>query len=135
MSGPPRAGVRPGVVFVFAGHGGQWAGMARDLLDASPLFASQIEACEQALEPHLKWSLTDVLRGKPRARRLQRVDVVQPALFAVTVSLAHLWRACGVVPEAVMGHSQGAARRRSLRRRAHPGGSRNGHRAPKPTLG
>ncbi len=107
MSDAPHSAGPPGVVFVFSGHGAQWPGMARELLDTSPLFARHIEACERALEPHLRWSLTDVLRGKPRARRLQRVNVVQPALFAVTVSLAHLWRACGVEPEAVMGHSQG----------------------------
>ncbi|MEU1949121.1 SDR family NAD(P)-dependent oxidoreductase, partial [Streptomyces sp. NPDC020125] len=38
---------------------------------------------------------------------LARVDVVQPALWAVMVSLAELWRSYGVVPSAVVGHSQG----------------------------
>ncbi|WP_157734714.1 type I polyketide synthase [Actinopolyspora erythraea] len=41
------------------------------------------------------------------APSLERVDVVQPVLFVVMVSLARLWRACGVVPSAVVGHSQG----------------------------
>jgi acyl transferase domain-containing protein/NAD(P)-dependent dehydrogenase (short-subunit alcohol dehydrogenase family) len=101
------ASPRRGVVFVFSGHGCQWAGMALGLLEHSPLFAEHMLACEQALKPHVKWSLIDVLRERPKARRLQRVDVVQPALFAVTVSLAELWRACGVRPDAVVGHSQG----------------------------
>ncbi|WP_343240471.1 type I polyketide synthase [Streptomyces sp. SID14515] len=35
------------------------------------------------------------------------MDVVQPALWAVMVSLAEVWRSCGVVPGAVVGHSQG----------------------------
>ncbi|AQA10165.1 hypothetical protein BV401_06385 [Streptomyces malaysiensis subsp. malaysiensis] len=38
---------------------------------------------------------------------LSRVDVVQPVLWAVMVSLAELWRSFGVVPSAVVGHSQG----------------------------
>ncbi|MFT9473671.1 acyltransferase domain-containing protein, partial [Streptomyces sp. Mo3] len=38
---------------------------------------------------------------------LGRVDVVQPVLWAVMVSLAELWRSYGVVPSAVVGHAQG----------------------------
>jgi acyl transferase domain-containing protein len=95
------------VAFVFSGHGCQWDGMAVELLDASPVFLHHLLACEEALRPYVKWSLIDVLRRRPRARRLERVDVVQPALFAVTVSLAELWRSCGVEPDAVVGHSQG----------------------------
>jgi candicidin polyketide synthase FscC len=99
---------RPGrLVFVLPGHGSQWAGMASELLDCSPVFAAQIAACADALEPHLDWSLAEVLRAEPGAPSLERVDVVQPALFAMMVSLAGLWRACGVQPDAVVGHSQG----------------------------
>ncbi|WP_415954590.1 acyltransferase domain-containing protein, partial [Streptomyces sp. KLOTTS4A1] len=35
------------------------------------------------------------------------VDVVQPVLWAVMVSLAEVWRSHGVEPSAVIGHSQG----------------------------
>jgi acyl transferase domain-containing protein/thioesterase domain-containing protein len=95
------------VVFVFPGHGSQWAGMALEMLDSSPVFAAHIEACERALTPHIDWSLTEVLRETPNAPTLERVDVAQPVLFATMVSLAGLWRACGVIPDAVVGHSQG----------------------------
>ncbi len=96
-----------GVVFVFPGQGSQWDGMAVELLDSSPVFAEHMRACADALAPHLDWSLEDVLRGAPGAPSLERVDVVQPTLFALMVSLAELWRACGVYPTAVVGHSQG----------------------------
>ncbi|MFF7213691.1 type I polyketide synthase [Streptomyces sp. NPDC008238] len=94
-------------VFVFPGQGSQWVGMAGELLDSSPVFAARVEECAQALEPLTGWSLVDVLRGVEGAPSLERVDVVQPALFAVMVSLAEVWKAAGVRPAAVIGHSQG----------------------------
>jgi acyl transferase domain-containing protein/acyl carrier protein len=94
-------------VFVFPGQGSQWEGMALELLERSEVFAQQMEACEAALAEHVDWSVQDVLRGAPDSPGLERIDVVQPVLFAVMVSLAELWRACGVRPDAVVGHSQG----------------------------
>ncbi|CAM5264961.1 hypothetical protein STANM309S_04118 [Streptomyces tanashiensis] len=94
-------------VFVFPGQGSQWAGMAAGLLDSEPEFARVVGDCERALRPYRDWSLTDVLRGREGAPALDRDDVVQPALWAVMVGLAALWRAAGVEPAAVVGHSQG----------------------------
>jgi thioester reductase-like protein len=94
-------------VFVFPGQGSQWPEMARELLDTSDVFAARITECAKALEPYIDWSLEDVLRGAQGAASLDRLDVVQPALFAVMVSLAELWRSYGVEPAAVVGHSQG----------------------------
>ncbi|MFZ1162475.1 type I polyketide synthase [Mycobacterium sp.] len=94
-------------VFVFPGQGSQWIGMGVELLDTAPVFAETMNACAQAYAEFVDWSLIDVLRGTPGAPSLDRVDVVQPALFAVMVSLAELWRSIGVRPDAVIGHSQG----------------------------
>ncbi|MBH5338034.1 SDR family NAD(P)-dependent oxidoreductase [Streptomyces pactum] len=101
------AAEQPKVAFVFPGQGAQWAGMAQGLLDTEPVFAERLEECAAALAPHTDWSLMDVVRGAPGAPGLDRVDVVQPALWAVMVSLAQLWHAYGVTPSAVVGHSQG----------------------------
>ncbi|MFI8091359.1 type I polyketide synthase [Streptomyces sp. NPDC086080] len=113
-AGDPGPGVVQGVarpvgrpVFVFPGQGSQWAGMAAELIDASPRFARSIDRCEAALAAFVDWRLTDVLRGTPGAPGLEGDDVVQPATFAVTLSLAELWRSYGVEPAAVVGHSQG----------------------------
>ncbi|WP_460440812.1 type I polyketide synthase [Amycolatopsis stemonae] len=95
------------VVFVFPGQGGQWAGMAAELLDASPVFAARLAECAAALAPHLDWDVVDVLRQTPGAPSLDRTDVLQPVFWSVAVSLAAEWRARGVEPAAVLGHSQG----------------------------
>ncbi|MFH8386126.1 SDR family NAD(P)-dependent oxidoreductase [Kitasatospora sp. NPDC018058] len=94
-------------VLVFPGQGSQWERMAVDLLDSSEVFREAMEACAKALAEHTDWSLIEVLRGAPDAPGLERVDVVQPVLFAVMVSLARLWESLGVRADAVLGHSQG----------------------------
>ncbi|SCL59290.1 Acyl transferase domain-containing protein [Micromonospora eburnea] len=95
------------VVFLFPGQGAQWQGMGAELIRTSPVFARTIAECEAALAPYTDWSLSDVLNGEPGAPGYERIDVVQPALFAVMVGLAELWRSYGVRPAAVVGSSQG----------------------------
>ncbi|MEV0242708.1 type I polyketide synthase [Streptomyces sp. NPDC050674] len=92
-----------GPVFVFPGQGSQWREMGLALCEESPVFRDSMAACAEALLPYCGWQLQDALRGQA----LERVDVVQPALFAVMVSLARLWESVGVRPAAVVGHSQG----------------------------
>ncbi|UQA97427.1 type I polyketide synthase [Streptomyces halobius] len=99
-----RAGRRSGTVFVFPGQGGQWPGMARELLEKPGAFAERMEECRQILADLAGWDLFEVLGD---AQALARTEVVQPALCAVNVSLAAWWRAQGVEPDAVVGHSQG----------------------------
>ncbi len=105
VSGQSRPAARP--VFVFPGQGAQWVGMAAGLLESSPVFAGRMAECAAALEPHVDWSLLDVVRGAQGAPGFERVDVVQPVLWSVMVSLAAVWRSLGVEPAAVIGHSQG----------------------------
>ncbi|ANB10378.1 hypothetical protein SAM40697_6425 [Streptomyces ambofaciens] len=112
-AGLPATGVSEGaartgrLAMIFSGQGSQWPAMATGLLDTDEVFTRAIHACAEALAPHTDFSLTDVLRGAEGAPTLERVDVVQPALFAVMVALAETWRSLGVVPDAVAGHSQG----------------------------
>ncbi|MFJ9950942.1 SDR family NAD(P)-dependent oxidoreductase [Kitasatospora sp. NPDC091207] len=105
VTGSPSGAGRS--VLVFPGQGSQWVGMGRELLDSSPVFAARVAECAAALERWVDWSLVEVLRGEAPAELLERVDVLQPASFAVMVGLAAVWASVGVVPDAVVGHSQG----------------------------
>ncbi|MCW7947416.1 polyketide synthase, partial [Streptomyces hygroscopicus] len=104
VTGTARTGGK--AVFVFPGQGSQWLGMAAELLESSAVFRNRIADCERALAPHVDWSLTAVLRGESDVEQ-DRVDVLQPVLWAMTVALSEVWRSFGVTPAAVVGHSQG----------------------------
>ncbi|MGW0008075.1 acyltransferase domain-containing protein, partial [Nocardia grenadensis] len=105
VQGQARHGER--VVFVFPGQGSQWVGMAAELHAQSPVFGARFGECAKALQSFVDWSPVDVLTGVEGVPSLDRVDVVQPVLWAVLVSLAEVWRSYGVVPDALVGHSQG----------------------------
>ncbi len=102
QAAPPLS--QGGPIFVFPGQGAQWSGMARELLQGSPLFAAEMARCEEALGEFIEWS---VLEDLEREEELVLPARLQPVLFSVMVSLAALWRGCGVSPAAVVGHSQG----------------------------
>ncbi|WP_051023031.1 hybrid fatty acyl-AMP ligase/type I polyketide synthase [Nocardia pneumoniae] len=92
--------------FVFPGQGTQWVGMARDMLASCEEFRTEFEKCDKAFSAHLDWSLSDRLTTMTAAD-LADFPVVQPLLFATMAALAAAWRAAGVTPDAVVGHSQG----------------------------
>lgn len=96
-----------GTVFVFPGQGSRWTGLTLELLDTASAFAEQIRLCDAAFAEFIDWSLLETIRDGVDSPSLDRVDVVEPVLFAVMVSLAAQWRALGIQPDAVLGHSQG----------------------------
>ena len=95
------------VVFVAPGQGSQWLGMARELYDTDCKFRQAFEECDRAILAETGWSLIERLLGTEAERYLAEIDVIQPALFSMSVALAAVWRAWGVEPDAVVGHSMG----------------------------
>ncbi|WP_372662577.1 beta-ketoacyl synthase N-terminal-like domain-containing protein [Amycolatopsis kentuckyensis] len=92
----------PGVVFVFSGYGSQWDGMGRAFLRTEPAFQAEVEALDPVFRAELGSSLRDLLEGEPGD-----LATTQLALFGMQLALAGLWRAHGVTPAAVVGHSMG----------------------------
>ena len=101
------AHLRGKILFVFPGQGGQYPGMGRELYEHHRVFAATVDDCDNALRPYTGWSVREVLLQEPGAAVLDRVDVVQPVLFTMMVGLAEVLGCYGIVPDAVIGHSQG----------------------------
>jgi len=107
-SGRKLAARRRKLVFVFPGQGSQWFGMGRRLFEQEAVFREVIERCDRAMRPYGDWSLLAEIKVTEAAQsRLNEVDIIQPALFAIQVALAALWRSWGIEPQAVVGHSLG----------------------------
>ncbi|WP_141592152.1 type I polyketide synthase [Myxococcus sp. AB056] len=95
------------VVFVFPGQGSQWLGMGRKLLAEEAAFREAMERCDAAIQACAGFSVLGELAAEEGKGRLHEIDVIQPVLFAMEVALAELWRAWGIEPDAVVGHSMG----------------------------
>jgi acyl transferase domain-containing protein/acyl carrier protein len=106
--------VEPGdrlCVFLFSGQGSQYPGMARELYDSDADFRADVDACCEALVPHLGCDLRSILypavADDTAAARLTETRYTQPALFVVEYAVARLWMRWGIQPAAVIGHSVG----------------------------
>ncbi|MET9293131.1 type I polyketide synthase [Streptomyces sp. NPDC003077] len=94
----------PGPVWVFSGHGSQWAGMCQRLLDRDPHFTRVIDELEPLVAEESGLSLRETLS---RPEVVTGFDRVQPVIFALQLGLVAMWRSHGVQPAAVIGHSMG----------------------------
>lgn len=104
-SAPVPVSTRP--VFLFPGQGSQSIGMARCLYMTEPAFRDDVDRGLAALAGMPVATLVrDALLGRECAR-IDDTEVAQPALFILCHALARWCMACGIVPDAMIGHSLG----------------------------
>ncbi|SPM37844.1 polyketide synthase [Mycobacterium numidiamassiliense] len=102
--GCPESAVGPGTVFVYSGRGSQWPGMGRQLLADEPAFAAAIAELEPVFVAEAGFSLHDVIAG---GKELVGIEQIQLGLIGMQLALTALWRAYGLTPDLVIGHSMG----------------------------
>lgn len=106
-SGRRIPGQDPRLVFVFTGMGPQWWAMGRELFEHEPVFRETVEECDRLFQQHSGWSVLQELLADEAASRIEETEVAQPANAMLQLGLAALWRAWGIVPEVIVGHSVG----------------------------
>lgn len=100
------------VAFLFPGQGAQYIHMGREFYAAEPVFRTHIDHCCELLKPLLGMDLREIIYPVPArvdqaTAQLQQTNFTQVALFVVEYSLAQLWLAWGIRPQALLGHSLG----------------------------
>ncbi len=113
--GSGNTDVLPGPIFLFPGQGAQVVGMGRLLFEQQPVFRKAVEEADTLIRPYLRDGLIAAIYpplGSGAAEEkatayLNRTDVAQPAIFAVSFALAQLWESLGIKPSVFIGHSIG----------------------------
>ena len=101
-------GAQPKVALLFSGQAAQYPRMATELYQRHPGFRQALDRCASALRDHMDVPLLELLASDAAAAgRLDETCYTQPAIVAVELALAEMWRAWGLQPVAVLGHSVG----------------------------
>lgn len=100
------------VFFMFPGQGSEFVRMGLEFYRTQSTFRQAVDQCCEWAQPILKADLRTILYPAPErshwaAEQLQRLSVMQPALFVLEYGLARLFLEWGVHPDVLIGHSAG----------------------------
>ncbi|MBU0698564.1 MAG: acyltransferase domain-containing protein, partial [Proteobacteria bacterium] len=102
------------IAFVFPGQGSQYISMGRDLVCSFPVAFNVLEDANKKYENI--GCLTDFIYPPPaltaeekksQQDNLQKTDIAQPAIGAVSIAMQQILQGLGVHPDATCGHSFG----------------------------
>ena len=102
-----RPTVQPRFAIGFSGQGGQWWAMSRRLLQESPIYRRSVEQFDEVMRPLSGWSTVEELLRNEQDSRINDPDLTQAAIFANQLGLYNYWKAEGLRPELLIGHSFG----------------------------
>ncbi|MBU1210553.1 MAG: type I polyketide synthase [Alphaproteobacteria bacterium] len=102
-----RARTSRKLVFTMTGQGGQWWAMGRELFECEPVFRQSIEAFDSVFKEIGGWSVVKVLLADEETSNIHDAAITPAVMFAFQTGLAEVWRARGVRPDIVLGHSFG----------------------------
>ncbi|MET9859683.1 amino acid adenylation domain-containing protein [Streptomyces smyrnaeus] len=106
----PQPAPPPGApAFAYPGQGSARPGMAREIYAAHPEARRVLDLCEQVYAEEFGGTLLPVLLddGAADSDVPWPTETAQPALFAHQMALTELWRAFGIRPALLLGHSVG----------------------------
>ncbi|MCP4655465.1 MAG: acyltransferase domain-containing protein [bacterium] len=95
------------IAFLFTGQDSLYPGMGKVLYERQEVFRRHLDRCAEILAPELDRPLSEVLDPPAGSTAGNATVYVQPSLFALEYALAEQWRAWGITPSLVLGHSVG----------------------------
>jgi acyl transferase domain-containing protein/NADPH:quinone reductase-like Zn-dependent oxidoreductase/acyl carrier protein len=98
---------KPGVVFVFAGHGAQGTDEGLRLMTQDPVLAPQVRRVDEMVRTLCGWSLIEQINWPVERREVSPIFLTQLVSFAIQAGVMKALLEKGLRPNAVAGHSFG----------------------------
>ncbi len=98
------------LAFLYTGGGSQYTGMAKELYETEKTFATTFDQCLSLIQQETGEEFKQIIfasASTAEAAKLDQIDYMLLALFAVEYSLTRLWQSWGIEPDILMGHSLG----------------------------